>query len=130
MPSLRDERRLSVSDVTATVPADWLPFQTTEEVPVFDAVFGQERAVRAIEFALGMNAPGYNLFASGPDGFGKSTIVETFLRRRASSAAPPLDWVFVHNFDDPDRPQAISLAPGQGHTFATDVRHAVEAAPE
>ena len=128
MPSLRDERRLSVSDVTATVPADWLPFQTTEEVPVLDAVFGQERAVRAIEFALGMNAPGYNLFASGPDGFGKSTIVETFLRRRASSAAPPLDWVFVHNFDDPDRPQAISLAPGQGHTFATDVRHAVEAA--
>lgn len=128
MPGLRDERRLSASDVTATIPEDWLRFETTDEVPVFDAVFGQERAVRAIEFALGMNAPGYNLFASGPDGFGKSTIVETFLRRRASGAAPPLDWVFVHNFDDPDRPQAISLAPGQGHTFANAVRHAVDAA--
>ncbi|MGE3960298.1 MAG: AAA family ATPase [Dehalococcoidia bacterium] len=128
MPGLRDERRLSVSEVTATVPEDWLPFQTTEQVPALDAVFGQERAVRAIEFALGMNAPGYNLFASGPDGFGKSTIVETFLRRRAASAAPPLDWVFVHNFDDPDRPQAISLPPGHGHTFATGVRHAVDAA--
>lgn len=128
MPGLRDEQRLSVADVTATIPDDWFPFETTDDVPVFDAVFGQERAVRAIEFALGMKAPGYNLFASGPDGFGKSTIVEAFLRRRAAAAAPPLDWVFVHNFEDPDHPQAIGLAPGQGHAFANAVRHAVESA--
>ena len=128
MPGLRDEQQLSASEVTATVPEEWLPFETTEQVPLLDAVFGQERAVRAIEFALGMNAPGYNLFASGPDGIGKSTIVEMFLRRRAAGAPPPLDWVFVHNFDDDDRPQAISLPPGQGHAFANAVRHAVESA--
>ena len=128
MPALRDERRLTADEVTATVDEEWLAFQTTEEVPLLDAVFGQERAVRAIEFALGMNTPGYNLFASGPDGFGKSTIVETFLRRRAQHAPPPLDWVYVHNFDDPDRPQVISLPPGQGHVFAGRVRHTVEAA--
>src|SRR3546814_10455799 len=74
-----------------------------------------------------MNAHGYNLCAAGPDGFGKSTSVEMFLRRRAAASPPPLDWVFVHNFDDPDRPQAISLQPGQGHTFANGLRHAVEA---
>ncbi len=43
-----------------------------------DAVFGQERAVRAIEFALGMDAPGYHLFAAGGDGFGKQTIVSSY----------------------------------------------------
>lgn len=128
MPGLRDEQQLSASEVTATVPEEWLPFETTDQVPLLDAVFGQERAVRAIEFALGMTSPGYNLFASGPDGIGKSTIAEMFLRRRAASAPPPLDWVFVHNFDDDDRPQAISLAPGRAHAFANGVRHAVEAA--
>jgi predicted ATP-dependent protease len=128
MPGLRDERRLSVEEVTAAVPEDWLPFENTEEVPLLDAVFGQERAVRAIEFGLGMTSPGYNLYAAGPDGFGKSTIVQLFLQRRAQPAPAPVDWVYVHNFDDPDRPQAISLPPGQAHAFASQVRHAVEAA--
>ena len=128
MPSLRDERQLQVEDVTATVPKSWLPFATTDEVPLLEAVFGQERAVRAIEFGLGMNARGYNLYASGPDGIGKTTIVDLFLRRRAQSASAPNDWVFVHNFDDPDRPLAMSLAPGQAHAFATRVRQAVESA--
>ncbi|MDA1010704.1 MAG: AAA family ATPase, partial [Chloroflexi bacterium] len=128
MSGLRDERRLSAEEVTATVPESWLPFTTTVEVPLLEAVFGQERAVRAIEVGLGMNAPGYNLYASGPDGFGKTTIVELFLRRRAQSAPAPADWVFVHNFDDPDRPVAMSLPSGQAHAFATRVRHAVESA--
>ena len=82
MPGLRDSLRLTADQVTAPCDLTWLSFQTTDDLPVLDAVFGQERAVRAIEFALGMSAPGYNLFASGPDGFGKTTIVESFLRRR------------------------------------------------
>jgi len=37
-------------------------FASTEELHPLEAVFGQERAVRSIEFALGMKAPGYNLY--------------------------------------------------------------------
>ena len=128
MPNLRDSLRLTTDQVTAPCDLEWLGFATTQDLPVLDAVFGQERAVRAIEFALGMSAPGYNLFASGPDGFGKTTIVESFLRRRAAQMPAPLDWVYVHNFTDPDRPIAISLPPGAAHAFATTVGHAVEAA--
>ncbi|MDP2327998.1 MAG: ATP-binding protein, partial [Dehalococcoidia bacterium] len=126
MAGLRETNRLSLAEVTAGCDPEWLAFATTEELTTLDAVFGQERAVRAIEFALGMDAPGYNLFAAGPDGYGKSTIVETFLRRRASGRPAPMDWVYVFNFNDPDRPAAISLPPGQGHVFAEAVRHAVE----
>ncbi|MDA0302130.1 MAG: ATP-binding protein, partial [Chloroflexi bacterium] len=36
--------------------------------------------------------------------------------------------VYVHNFNDPDRPVAISLPPGAAHAFAQAVEHAVEAA--
>ncbi|PKN79307.1 MAG: ATP-dependent protease [Chloroflexi bacterium HGW-Chloroflexi-9] len=126
MAGLRETNRLSLAEVTAGCDPEWLAFATTEELTTLDAVFGQERAVRAIEFALGMDAHGYNLFAAGPDGYGKSTIVETFLRRRASGRPAPMDWVYVFNFNDPDRPAAISLPPGQGHVFAEAVRHAVE----
>ena len=128
MPNLRDALRLTADQVTAPCDLTWLSFGTTDELPVLDAVFGQERAVRAIEFALGMSAPGYNLFASGPDGFGKTTIVESFLRRRAAQMPAPLDWVYVHNFSDPDRPVAIALPPGTAHAFATTVERAVDAA--
>ena len=108
-------------------PAD-LPFETTDELPALDAIIGQERAVRAIEFALGMDSSGYNLYASGPDGLGKSTIVESFLSRRAEQMPPPPDWIYVHNFSDPDRPIGIQLPAGQGRLFADAVRRAVEAA--
>ena len=126
--NLRETLRLTAAQATAAFDLDWLPFETTDALPVLDAVFGQERAVRAIEFSLGMDAPGYHLFASGPDGFGKQTIVTSFLRRRAQAAQPSLDWVYVHNFARPDYPQAISLPPGEGPRFARSIEDAVAAA--
>ena len=128
MADLRETLRLDVEQLTARCDPAWLPFENTDDLPALDAVFGQERAVRAIEFALGMETPGYNLFASGPDGFGKSTIVESFLRRRAAQMPAPSDWIYVHNFEDPDRPVGIALPAGQGRVFAAQVADAVEAA--
>ena len=120
--------RVDVADLVGRCNPNDLPFETTDELPAIDAVFGQERAVRAIEFALGMEERGYNLYASGPDGIGKSTIVESFLRRRAEQMPPPPDWVYVHNFVDPDRPVGIQLPAGQGRIFTAAVKRAVEAA--
>lgn len=130
MTELSESLRLSVGEVTARLEAAQLPFETTDDLHAVDAVFGQERATRSIEFALGMSAPGYNLYASGPDGIGKSTIVEGFLRRRATQLPTPDDWVYVHNFVDPDRPVGIALEAGTGRRFAEDVRRAVESAGE
>ena len=130
MTELSESLRLNVDEVTARLDPSELPFDTTDDLHAVEAVFGQERATRAIEFALGMSAPGYNLFASGPDGIGKSTIVEGFLRRRAAQMPTPDDWVYVHNFEDPDRPVGIALAPGTGRRFAEDVRQTVESASE
>ena len=128
MTELIDSLKLTVDEVTAWLDPSELPFKTTEELHALDAVFGQERATRSIEFALGMTAPGYNLFASGPDGIGKSTIVEGFLRRRAAQLPTPMDWVYVRNFEDPDRPIGIALEAGSGRRFAEGVRAAVESA--
>ena len=40
--------------------------------------------------------------------------MESFVKHRP---APP-DWVYVHNFDDPDRPRAIRLPAGRGRQLA------------
>ena len=105
-------------------------FQTTDDLAALDAVFGQERAVRAIEFALGMKDSHYHLYVSGADGYGKTTIVEGFLRREAGHLPAPPDWIYVRNFDDPDRPVGIRLPAGEGRAFAESVAYAVERAIE
>lgn len=130
MSNLRDTLRVDAEQLVARCQPDDLPFETTDELHSLDAVFGQERAVRAIEFALGMEMEGYNLYASGPDGIGKSTIVESFLGRRAEQLPAPRDWIYVHNFQDPDRPVGISLPPGQGPLFAAAMKRTVEMASQ
>ncbi len=126
MSERRDAFEVSAEALTARCDPASLPFQRTDELHALDAVFGQERAVRAIEFALGMGARGYNLYASGPDGIGKSSIVESYLRRYAETRPAPPDWVYVHNFEDPDRPGGIALPAGEGRAFAEAMRGAVE----
>ncbi|HJM75415.1 MAG TPA: AAA family ATPase [Dehalococcoidia bacterium] len=124
----RERLRVPVADLVAHCDPDDLPFDTTDDLAPIDAIYGQERAVRSIEFALGMEERGYNLYASGPDGIGKSTILRQFLSRRAAQLPTPPDWVYVHNFDDRDRPIGIHLEAGQGRIFAEAVRRTVESA--
>ena len=48
-------------------------FETTDDLEDLGEVIGQERAIEAIRFAVGMRRPGYNLYALGPEGTGKHT---------------------------------------------------------
>ena len=128
MNERRDALEVDAEALTARCDPASLPFDSTDELHAVEAVFGQERAVRAIEFALGMQARGYNLYASGPDGIGKSPIIESFLRRKAESLPSPPDWIYVHNFEDPDRPVGITLAAGNGRQFAEAMKRTVDRA--
>lgn len=78
-----------------------------------DEIVGQDRAVEAIELAVGMTAPGYHVFALGPPGLGKMTALHQALRRHAEPRPTPDDWCYVHDFDDPPRPRALRLPPGR-----------------
>jgi lon-related putative ATP-dependent protease len=75
-------------------------------------VLGQKRAVEAIDFGIKIQQDGYNLFAMGPTGTGKHTIIRQFLDARAISRDGVYDWCYVHNFDDPYKPLALRLPPG------------------
>ncbi len=96
-------------------------FKDTSELPVLDAVIGQERAVQAIEFGLNMRSPGYNIFVTGIEGTGKSTIVRDLASRHARGEPVPDDWCLVNNFEDPFRPKVIALPPGRGVSFSKKI---------
>lgn len=70
---------------------DSLGFVTTEEVPVLDGMVGQDRAVSALELALAIQEPGFNLFISGPPGTGRSTALRAHVEQVAARKDVPAD---------------------------------------
>lgn len=96
-------------------------FETTAEVPPLHGMIGQERAKRALEFGLRVQGSGYNLFIAGSPGTGKTTYAVRMAREAAQTRPVPSDWVYVHNFRDPDSPQAIELPPGHGRRLRADM---------
>ncbi len=104
-----------------------LKFKTTAELAPLDGTVGQERAVRALDFGLSIEAAGFNVFVSGPAGTGRSNEVRTQIARIAPARAAPRDWCYVFNFRDPARPRALSLPPDRGHQLSHDVAELVDA---
>jgi len=120
----------------ATDPAS-LGFETTAELSDLDDIVGQDRAVDAVTFAIGMQSEGYNVFALGPAGTGKLTTLKTYIGRLAATETVPDDWCYCHDFDAPQRPRALRLPAGRGvglrdemARFAADLRTALPAAFE
>ena len=120
--------QLTPSELRRTCrPAD-LPFETTSEAPPLASaggVVGQERAVEALRFGVGIRSQGYNLFASGPPGVGKQTLLQQYLREHAAGQPVPSDWCYLHDFAAPERPRALHLPAGVGGRLQTDLDHAV-----
>lgn len=104
-----------------------LPFETTAELPPRRRPLGQERAVRALEFGLEMESPGYNIFVLGPPGAGKRTTALALVEEVARARPAPGDWVYVYNFADEEKPRAIELPAGMGEEFRADMERLVQA---
>jgi hypothetical protein len=48
--------------------------------------------VDAIQFGIGMERTGYNIFALGPAGTGKQELLRQFFEQRAKDEPVPADW--------------------------------------
>ena len=100
-------------------------FETTDELEDLDRVIGQDRALEAMQFAVGIDQPGFNLFALGPESLGKHRIVEALLRDRAGGEEAGQDWCYVYNFASPHRPRGLALPAGRGRAFRNDMAQMV-----
>jgi len=107
-------------------PKSHLKFKTTASLKPQDSVIGQARAVEAIRFAIGMRHDGYNLFAFGPEGTGKSSTVLRFLQREAEKQAQPQDWIYVNNFDESHKPRTLALPAGKACPLRDDMERLVD----
>ena len=101
-------------------------FKTTDELPDFEGMVGQERATEALSFAVEINRQGYNMYLMGSSGLGKHTLLKRFLDEASAEQNAADDWCYVFNFDDPQKPKAISLPAGQGRQFRDDMRQLVQ----
>ncbi len=101
-------------------------FQTTAELPDVPLVFEQHRALEALRFGINIDDPGFNVFALGPAGIGKLTAVRDVVGAQAASKPVPSDWCYVHNFQEPVKPKALSLPAGLGRQLSQDMAHLIE----
>lgn len=77
-------------------------------------LLGQQRALDAVRLAIGIEAPGYNVFVSGLRTRLERDAITRLLEEKAAGMPAPGDWVYVNNFDNAESPRAICLQPGQG----------------
>jgi predicted ATP-dependent protease len=103
-----------------------LPFATTAELEADREALGQRRALEAIELGIGMRREGYNLFAMGPEGLGRHTLVRARLEAQAAGLSTPSDWCYVYNFETPHRPRALRLPAGRAPEFRAAMARLVE----
>ena len=96
-------------------------FETTIELPDLTECIGQERALEAVHFGINIKNSGYNIFALGPPGTGKHSLVMQLLADPAHRRTTPSDWCYVNNFDDPRRPRALAIPPGRGRLLRDDI---------
>jgi len=101
-------------------------FKTTDELSELDHFVGQDRALQAAKFAFGMKGRGYNLFAFGPRGTGKSSLVRRLLNEKVRERPLPRDWAYINNFDAPHKPRAISFPAGKARGFAEAMTQLVD----
>ena len=112
------KNKLSASDLRCICNPKVFNFKNTSEIEPLDEVIGQKRAVQAIEFGLNMKSPGYNIFVTGIEGTGKSTIIRDIVDKHAATQKAPADWCMVNNFKDEYRPKAITVPTGKATRFS------------
>jgi lon-related putative ATP-dependent protease len=101
-------------------------FLTTAELNGTTEIAGQQRALEALRFGIGIRHDGFNLFALGPSGTGKESTVLQLLDALAPTEACPDDWCYVYNFEKPANPSALRLPPGQACQLSNDMDRLVE----
>ena len=119
---------LDISQLCRRISAKELNFNSTDDLEPLVEFLGQERAVQALLFGIGIQASGYNLFAMGPPGIGKRSLITRILEEEAPKRTTPSDWCYIHNFKNPSQPLALCLPTGVGLQLQEDMKQLIQEA--
>lgn len=118
--------KLAPEQLARRWPAEAFDFETTESLEPLDAALGQHRALEALELAVGVAQPGFNLFVLGAPETGRFEATLRRVRQLAAGLPAPDRWCYVNNFHDPVRPVALRLPGDTGARLRDDMRQLVE----
>ncbi|MBE0362504.1 hypothetical protein PULV_a0007 [Pseudoalteromonas ulvae UL12] len=113
--------QLSVKTLTPSIDLQQISSCMAAPYPDDLSFIGQQRARSAIDFSLGMELQGYNLYVMGEAALGRFTLVKDKLTAHSKTRKTPLEWLYVNNFEDHREPIAICLAAGESKLFCADI---------
>jgi lon-related putative ATP-dependent protease len=118
---------LPARELRAHFEDDLPAFDTTASLEdVADRVVGQERAIDAIQFGMGMKESGYNIFIAGPSKAGLTYTARTFIEDQARQEPTPHDWCYVFNFKEQDKPKGLKISAGTGKLLKKDMNDFID----
>ncbi|MGM0596508.1 MAG: AAA family ATPase [Myxococcota bacterium] len=103
-----------------------LSFKSTSELPGWEGTLDQKEAIDAIKFGLSIKNRGFNIFAVGMAGSGKTSTIQRLVKERASQEPVSKDVCYLYNFDDPLEPVALFLPPGKGKNLEKLIKNLVK----
>ncbi|MCJ7712837.1 AAA family ATPase, partial [Candidatus Bathyarchaeota archaeon] len=119
-------RELSADKIRKECDTSFMHCETTEDLEPLLKIIGQKRAVKALEFGLGIKDHGFNIYVAGYPGTGRKTAVKNFVEKIALAEPSPYDWCYVNNFSNQYEPTAIKLPSGKGKEFKDEVKSLIE----
>ncbi|HDI3320200.1 TPA: AAA family ATPase [Vibrio cholerae] len=114
-------QHLSFEQLYQVAKLEKLECKSTKELAPIDEIVGQERAQKAVEFAMSIKEKGYNIYAIGRNGLGKRTMILRYLSRHQHDVNKLYDWCYVANFEDVRVPKVLKLPCGIGIQFRQDI---------
>ncbi|MDN4501257.1 ATP-binding protein [Alteromonadaceae bacterium BrNp21-10] len=84
-----------------------------DDLALTSTFIGQERARTALEFGLGINADGYNLYVMGEPATGRYTLVHEYIAKHVANIPTPDEWCYLNNFEQEREPMALRLKAGE-----------------
>ena len=118
--------KLPVEKLRKECDPNFMQCESTHDLAPLSEIIGQERAVRALKFGLGIKDHGFNMYVAGYPGTGRKTAVKNFVEAQAKAQPVPPDCCYVNNFANPYEPKAIQLPAGKGKEFRDDIKNFIE----
>lgn len=112
---------LEPEQLTANILKRSINQALTDDAVLHSTFIGQERAREALEFGLGINASGYNLYVMGEHATGRYTLVQEYVEKFVSKTQTPDDWCYINNFEDEREPIALRLSAGEGKKLVKEI---------
>ena len=126
MTGQRGVRELAADKLRWRCDPEQCGFENTRDLEPSQEIIGQPRATEAIRVGLEMEGAGYNIFATGLRGTGRSTTIRRLLQEIDTSDRISEDLCYVNNFRNPNAPRIVTLPAGDGRNLKRDMDKLIE----